>query len=233
MMNASIREKYWAFRGKYLVMERSPDYIIPKYFIHTVEPFFIYWFDRLRWTPNQVTILAASCMLFGILAMYFQAFFVSAFFICCYLIFDCVDGGLARYQKSFSELGKKLDMWADYIVQLSLLFVLLYTYDVPISFKIGFVVTFFLDYVAIQYYVMPYMRKQKLYRGKVKNWFFSKGIIPSYDIFWVYVTIMICNILHAPFLLFLIVIVGKNLDWLYRVFEVLRTKKMIKQKRWL
>ncbi|MED4730254.1 CDP-alcohol phosphatidyltransferase family protein [Aneurinibacillus migulanus] len=231
-MKNSIRDKYWTFRRKYLVMERTPDYVIPKYFIHMVEPFFIYWFNRIRWTPNQVTLLGAFSMVVGTVCMYFHAFYISALFFCFYLVLDCVDGGLARYQKSFSNFGKLLDRWTDSVLRLFLLFTLFYLYDVPLAFKIAFVITFALDYIIVLCYVVPYMRRQKLYRGKIKGWFFKRGIIPSYDIFWVYFTVIVCNILEQPFWMFLIIIVGKNLDWSYRLFEVLRTEKMIKQKRW-
>ncbi len=75
--------------------------------------------DIIKNIPNTCTILNAIC---GIIALFIavfhhsvQSYYISCLFIALGVLFDSIDGRLARRLKVSSPLGKELDSFADLI----------------------------------------------------------------------------------------------------------------------
>lgn len=139
-------------------------------------------------------------------------------------LLDCVDGNIARLTNRCTPLGAKLDKLVDQIVRATLFVSLAYLSTVTLWIKLLFLCTIYLDLYVVHSYVLPFLRKNKIIHSKWKKWFLSKGIIPAFDIFLVYILITVFAVLDQINILIYIVIVGKNLDWIYRVWECLKTK---------
>ncbi len=93
------------------------------YIIHPISGWLVPKFVALKITPNMVSITG---MIFGILAgvayFHYQTPYMAFMgFMCMILwhIMDGADGQLARLTKSYSEIGKILDGFCDYITFIS------------------------------------------------------------------------------------------------------------------
>ena len=84
---------------------------------------------RLRFTPNQITLISFAI---GLLSAYefsrgdFWSIFTGALLLQLSIIVDCVDGELARYTRRFSQLGAWLDAITDRIKEYLVFFGLAY-----------------------------------------------------------------------------------------------------------
>ncbi|WP_245546897.1 CDP-alcohol phosphatidyltransferase family protein [Evansella cellulosilytica] len=184
----------------------------------------------MRLTPNMVTVIAG---LFGIgagLSFIFEQWILGAILLQLHHLMDGADGNLARLTNRCSDFGAKLDQWVDQIVRLVLFVSITFVVDVPMWAKVLFVATIYIDVIVVHKFVLPFMRKYTIVRSKWKQWFFSRGIIPAFDIFLIYFLISLFAIINNLEMLVFIVIVGKNLDWLYRVWECLKSKYLYQVK---
>jgi phosphatidylglycerophosphate synthase len=78
--------------------------------------------------------------------------------ICLSLLIDCLDGGLARYQKSTSDKGALLDIVADHFVFFGVVFSLMITYITDRFFS-----TFYLMNYLLMIVLVMAMRANKLH----------------------------------------------------------------------
>jgi phosphatidylglycerophosphate synthase len=82
------------------------------------------FFSSFRVTPNQITFVS---MLFGISAGLLYSFgrasttLIAGILFLFANIFDCADGQLARMKKIYSDLGRLIDGFADYMTGLAVL----------------------------------------------------------------------------------------------------------------
>lgn len=221
----SVAAKYRAFRAKYIVqVRREHEYVANKYYAHVLDPFFTKLVYDLKMTPNMVTIVSGS---FGLLTC--------AFFLCgqwklaalslqLHYLFDCADGNLARLTRQTSTLGAKLDKTIDQLVRFGLFFSLAVVADTALWIRGVFFLTIYVDLLVVSFVITPFSRKHKLVRAPWKQWFLDRGIIPAFDIFMIYILISLCAWFGHLNVLIILVIVGKNADWLYRVWECCKTK---------
>ena len=95
---------------------------------------------RTDLTPNQITLIGGIFSFIGIF-FYQGNRFISTIFIVLYMIFDLVDGDVARYKKKFTKLGWWGDKMIDRIVESALLisFYLLFKGDINSQILILFV----------------------------------------------------------------------------------------------
>ncbi|WP_235599924.1 CDP-alcohol phosphatidyltransferase family protein [Alkalihalobacillus trypoxylicola] len=230
MLNKFI-EWYKSFKLKYVVQERRKhEYFINRYYAHLVDPFFTKLVYDLRFSPNMVTLISASMGIFAGVFFAFEYFIIGAFLVQLHHLFDGADGNLARLTNRCSNFGAMLDKYLDRVVRLVLLSSVLYITDVPIIIKILFVATLFFDLAIVHYFVLPFMKKYELVRAKWKQWCLNHGIIPAFDIFLIYFLLSVFGFLGRLDLFIYVIIIGKNIDWLYRVWECVKTKYYYKVK---
>lgn len=223
---------YRNFRGRYVVQQRRKhEYIMNRYYAHLIDPFFTKFVYDLKLSPNVVTIIAGFLGVGAGISFLLQEWILGAILLQLHHFMDGADGNLARLTNKVSNFGAKLDQIVDQIVRFVLFLSIAYVADVSIWLKVLFVLTIYLDIFIVHRFVLPFVQKYGLVRAKWKQWFLSKGIIPAFDIFLVYFLISIFAIVGNLELLVYIVIIGKNMDWLYRIWECLKTKYFLDKER--
>ena len=221
----NVISRYRSFKERYIVTERRRhEYFINRYYAHIIDPFFTKLVFDLKLTPNMVTILSFLIGTTAALSFATYHWVAGAILLQLHHFLDGADGNLARLTNRCTPFGAKLDKICDQILRLFLFVSIAWAVDVPIWVKAAFVGTIYLDVIVIQYYVVPFMKNHTLVRAPWKQWFLDRGIIPSFDIFTVYFLISVFALLGKLDILVYIVIVGKNLDWLYRVYECRKSK---------
>lgn len=219
---------YQKFKGKYVVKQRREhEYFINRYYAHLIDPFFTKIVYDLRLSPNFVTIISGSLGVGSGIAFLLDQWILAAILLQLHHLVDGADGNLARLTNQCSEFGAKLDQWVDQIVRFVLFVSIALVVDVPLFVKILFMATIYIDIVVIHRYVLPFAKKNGLHRARWKQWFLSKGIIPGFDIFFIYFLISLFAIIGELNILLYVVILGKNLDWIYRVWECVKTSKLM------
>lgn len=100
---------------------------IIEYFLNFFRKPFLVFFIFLRLKPNLITMLGSIC---GILGLYFLTYknhgYISILLIFLYLVFDMVDGDIARNFKITSKSGAFLDIFFDKIILAGLLIIFLF-----------------------------------------------------------------------------------------------------------
>jgi phosphatidylglycerophosphate synthase len=182
----------------------------------------------MKLSPNIVTVIAGLLGIGSAVSFIFEYWILGAILLQLHHFMDGADGNLARLTNNCSPLGAKLDKFFDQLVRVVLFFTLAIIVDVPTWAKIVFIVTIYWDLYIVHYYILPFMRRHQIVRSKWKEWFLSKGIIPGLDHFTIFFFISVGAILQRLDIVIYIVIIGKNIDWLYRVWECLKTKYLIK-----
>jgi len=218
-------KRYKIFFDSLNASNRTLDYITNLFYLYTIVPYVTLLFLKLKLSPNTATITSG---IFGTLAgllIYNGNLFMAGLLIIAHQILDIVDGNLARLTKTSSELGAKLDLHLDRVVRASLLLGILFGTDVGLIYKIAFVATILVDIIVVHKYVLPFMKKNPLVRAPWKKWFIDRGMIPSFDIFTMYFLLSIlCLVGNIDWFVY-VVIIGKNIDWMYRVWECIKTKR--------
>lgn len=224
-MFSSLISRYTRFRNRYVVQQRRQyEYVINKYYAHLIDPFFTKWVFDLKMSPNMVTIL---CGLVGVsagIAFLFQQWILGAILLQLHHFMDGADGNLARLTNRCTPFGAKLDKCSDQLVRFVLFSSLAYSVEVPLAVKIALPLTIYVDMWIIHAFVLPYARKQPLKRARWKQWFLDRGIIPGFDIFTIFFIISICALFGWMVVAVYLVILLKNIDWIYRAWECIKTK---------
>jgi hypothetical protein len=180
-------------------------------------------------TPNTVTALsflvgASAAISFGT-----YHWVTGAILLQLHHFLDGADGNLARLTSRCTPFGAKLDHYCDQILRLLLFVGIAWAVEMPLWAKVAFVGTIYLDLAVVHYYVLPFARSHELVRAPWKQWFLDRGIIPAFDIFTVYFLISVFALAGRLDILVYIVITGKNLDWIYRVYECQKTRLSFKK----
>lgn len=219
-----VLDKYIEIKRKYFVDHRRPEeYIINKFFGYLFSPILTMFFKKLNVTPNSITILSGIVGIAASFNIVLNNYILASFFLIFHYLLDCTDGNLARLTNQSTDFGAKLDRFVDQIVRFTTFVAVAWVVDFPIWIKTLFVITIYIDVIIIHVFVLPFTKKHKLIRSKWKKWFLSKGIIPAFDIFLIYFLISFFLLINKLEILILIIIIGKNFDWIYRVWECIRT----------
>lgn len=87
-------------------------------------------FEKLKntsFSANNITVLGATLGLFGSIILFFSESFHIKFIAFCmvylYLVFDFIDGDLARYKNQISNKGYFLDIFFDKIIFIALIII--------------------------------------------------------------------------------------------------------------
>lgn len=84
--------------------------------------YFAFYLDKLRLTPNQITLIFISVGLLSAVLLGFGYIFFSYLLWRLHIILDIADGNVARKQKLFSDLGPLLDKIGHHLIYPSTVF---------------------------------------------------------------------------------------------------------------
>ena len=120
---------------------------------------------RTDFTPNQITLVGGVFALLGII-FYQDNRFISTILVVLYMIFDLVDGDIARQKKMFSKLGWWGDKMVDRVVESALLISFYISFDGDT--KNQFLILFVFAYTFISQFSMEAIN-QVVRGNKEKN----------------------------------------------------------------
>lgn len=224
-------EKYHSFKNKYVVKKRREyEYITNRYYAHVIDPFFTKWAYDLKLHPNAVTILSGIVGMTSAIMFLTDHLIIAGSLLQVHYLLDGADGNLARLKNQCTSFGAQLDRYVDQFVRLALFLCIAIGTECPLWLKVLFIVTPYIDTLVVHFFVLPYIREYPVVRARWKQWFLERGILPAFDIFLVFVLISLFSFLNEMQMLMWVVIIGKNLDWIYRVWEVVRSKRKHKKK---
>jgi len=227
----NIIDKYNQFRAKYVIQQRrKEEYFFNKYYAHLIDPFFTKMAYDLNLKPNTVTILSGLIGVSSGLSFLYGYYSLAAILLQLHHVMDGADGNLARLTNQCTDFGAKLDKYTDQIVRFFLLLGIIVAAQAPIWINGLLILTFVFDFFIIHYFVLPFMRKQEIIRSKWKEWFLNRGIIPAFDIFTIYFIISLFALFQWIDILIYVLIIVKTIDWLYRVWECIKTWIILKRK---
>jgi len=216
----NVRERYSKFRSRYIVQQRRQhEYAINKYYAHLIDPFFTKIAYDLKLTPNTVTILSGMMGIGAAVSFYYHYFVVGAILLQIHHLLDGVDGNLARLMNRCTSFGAKLDKISDQVVRLVLFCSLSVSLDIALWAKWALPITIFVDLFVVHCFILPHARKYHLHRAKWKKWFLDRGIIPGLDIFTIFFIISCSALLGVLGNCIYFIIIVKNIDWMYRLYE--------------
>jgi phosphatidylglycerophosphate synthase len=230
-MLTNLWHKYTRFRGKYIIQQRRQyEYAVNRYYAHLIDPFFTKWVYDLKMSPNMVTILNGLIGIGAGISFLFQQWVLGAVFLQLHHFLDGADGNLARLTNRCTPLGAKLDQLSDQIVRLVVFVSLAISVDVALWAKLALPLTIFFDVWVIHKVVIPFFKKHTLIRARWKQWFLNRGIIPGIDIFTIFLILSVSAVLGWIAYAVYVIIILKNLDWMYRIWECIKTSYKNKNK---
>lgn len=230
-MLRNLAAHYERFRKKIVVQQRRPqEYIVNRYYAHLIDPFFTKLAYDLRMSPNAVTILAGLVGVASGFLFLMKYWAIGAILLQLHHLLDGADGNLARLTGRITPMGAKLDRICDQLVRLVVFVGVAIGADVPLWAKILLPLTIYVDVLVVHAFVLPFARKHTLIRSRWKQWFLDRGIIPGFDIFTVFFVLSLFALMNKIHLAVYLIIVLKNLDWLYRVWECIKTAIYFRRK---
>ena len=106
---------------------RENDGFFSTFFLRKISRLITYSLVETRITPNAITLFS---IVLGFSAAYSAAskfYLLGGFLLLLSLIFDCVDGEVARYKDVFSPFGAWLDALSDRVKEFVYIFALLWS----------------------------------------------------------------------------------------------------------
>lgn len=226
-MIVKLIKRYKTFKNKYVVQERRKyEYIVNRYYAHMIDPFFTKLVYDLGLSPNMVTIISCFTGICSGLAFFYNYWILGAFLLQLHHFLDGADGNLARLTGKCTPFGAKLDKISDQVVRFVVFIAVATVVNTPVWAKVLFMITIYLDLAIVHFFVAPFTKQNSLIRSRWKEWFLEKGIIPGFDIFTVFFLISVFSVIGRLETVVYLVIIFKNLDWLYRVWECWRTSRI-------
>ncbi|URM33467.1 CDP-alcohol phosphatidyltransferase family protein [Cytobacillus firmus] len=225
-------EWYRQFKRRYIVQQRRQhEYAINRYYAHLIDPFFTKIVYDLKMSPNMVTIIATVIGVSAAVSIIEDKLILAAILLQLWHYMDGSDGNLARLTNRCTSFGAKLDVFSDQTVRFTVFMAIVFSVDVSLLIKILFVLTLYVDVLVIHSYVLPFMRKYTVVRATWKQWFLDRGIIPGLDMLTVFFVFSVCAIFNRLDIGVYFFVIFKNIDWMYRVWECLKSKYIYKVSR--
>ena len=202
-------------------MKRKDNYWWERTLVLWGKPF-IKFLIRTPITPNMVTVFNLMVIFPAICVMaLLQRYYLLALFVQVYMFLDVVDGNLARNKNMKSELGRKLDIFAD-----TLFFTVGYFFiglGLNLSiFQILFAILVQQIYgMTATYYIVPKLRnKEHFEHTKLKKFFMSKDILFGMDATLETLITSIMLLMPIRKYLFIVCPILWILDLIYRLVEL-------------
>lgn len=224
----ALTARYWDFYDRYVVsVRRNPEYAVNRYYAHLVDPFLTKWAYDLHLSPNAVTTLALAAGLATAVCLLAGAQLGAAILLQLHHLLDGADGNLARLTQRCTPGGARYDQISDRIVRVAVFSSVAWVADVSSSWRIGFLGILILDYLVVQYYIVPFMTRVELDRARWKAWFLDRGIIPGFDHFTLFFLISVFAALGRLEILVVVATLLKTLDLAYRLWECARSQPLL------
>lgn len=203
-------------------LKRKEMYIIEKIF---TEKLVFPIVKSIKWrfiTPNKITIfnLLLASLNIIVLAMGHLEI-ISAILIQIYLLFDILDGNLARYTGRCTKLGAKLDNFGDRVIYNGII-VAIGLNRIPLFLLIMVLLVHNLHGALATYYIVPNIKKiKKFKRYGIKKFLMDKGIIFGMDLTLLDFIISISIITKLIYFSFTVILFLYVFDIIYRLFELM------------
>ena len=203
------------------IMKRSQNYFWERTLVEIVKKPVLF-LCKTPITPNMITFFnllvntTACCYL-----AYKKEYVLTAIFIQLYMMFDVMDGNLARNKKLCSNLGKKLDQISDFIFFTIFYLILGWNMDIPFWWAVCGVITQHIYGLVATYYIVPYIRKnQNFKRTHLKQFFYDRGVLFGMDA--TLQCLLSTILLLTPYrnYLYFVNMSFWILDLIYRIYEV-------------
>lgn len=172
-------------------------------------------------TPNQVTV---SSFVFGIMAALsfcFGQYVLGSLCIWVSILLDVCDGALARHKNMNTKFGARLDLYLNIFIWFLLPLGLYMGRKTPFHLLLAVWLTISFSYILSKR-LFPYTTKNTPKERPLNRFFIKRGLRFGFD--EIDMQLMISAL--APFLsvtaIFYIIIIGANLDWIYRTVEYKR-----------
>lgn len=171
---------YPEVRQRCLKLDENSKPFYCRYVTHTFSTLFCWAFQRLPFSPNQLTFLS---LVFAIISLPFflclsRPFYplIGAFFLELYYVFDAIDGQWARLKAQKSLTGAFFDYLINYAIQPPLLFAIAWgvhdSTQNPLDLALGFVAAF-----STLWLIVVWNLRQSVLYGDILN----KKVIPKSD----------------------------------------------------
>ena len=165
------------------IMKRKDNYWWEKTLVSIGKPLILF-LVKTPITPNMITIFNLI-VVFPIVCLtsFNQNYIALAIMIQIYAFFDVLDGNLARNKNMKSELGRKLDIFADTLFYtIGYFFIGIWMCEVEVWFVVfAIMVQQIYGWIAT-YYIVPQIRKLENFKHTpTKQFFINKGIIFGMD----------------------------------------------------
>lgn len=173
-------------------------------------------------TPNMVTVfnllIIFPLVCFANVKKYY---YLLALLVQVYMFLDVVDGNLARNKNMKSELGRKLDIFADTLFYTVGLFFIGCGLEMPIWCVLGWIVVQQIYGFTATYYIVPRIRKLEEFKHtKLKAFFIEKDILFGMDASLECLIISIFLLLPCRQLTVIICPILWLVDLVYRLYEL-------------
>lgn len=175
-------------------------------------------------TPNQITLLS---LLFGTISAILFSFGIYSFSIIAamilqlYMIFDCVDGEIAKIKSMTSRFGALLDVVSNRFVDVLVFFGIAYGLCVSTPDDIAWIVTFLAlsgSFMAGFYSVMhDHLYKDESVVDEIKNKAGKYHILFLYGGDANYLLILVGAILNQMLIALILIAIASNALWIVRL----------------
>jgi phosphatidylglycerophosphate synthase len=194
----------------------AADYLINRYYFRPVASRLVPIFAKTPVTPNQLTMLAFAAGLACVASFWTKHYLVGAVLIHAQMILDTCDGGLARYRGLVTEFGAKLDAILDTTLWFLIFLGLAFGAGVEFYWLIAVWLTLAI-HLLITRFLFPNVARNMPRRRWFNKWFYRRNLRFGFDEVLMLVAISFLAPLGLFSYIFWVAIIGRNLDWIYRL----------------
>lgn len=189
--------------------------------VHPFSTRITYLFARIGIAPNFVTYIGTIFSVACIWFFYHEQYAASFLSYAIRLILDYTDGSLARYTKTFSNFGAKLDLICDYIFYVPFWIVVCFKLEI-LTFILQLLLAASIYVIVIDYFVEPRLKTLSR-RASLKQFFINKGIILGFSPFGILeLWSIVFFAINIPTEYYTILPLLVSADLLYRVYEIIK-----------
>jgi phosphatidylglycerophosphate synthase len=202
------------------IIKRKEMYLIEKIYTYKLALPIVKYLANTFITPNMITILNLFLGLVSIILLLMNINLPVALLVQIYLLFDILDGNLARYAGKTSKFGAKLDNFCDRLCYNGFIFAAGYNRVITEVLIIALLLHNLHGIVAT-FYILPRIRKlKKVKRFGLKKVLMTKGIILGMDLSTLDFLLSVCIIINKLDIFVIVILVAYLVDILYRLVEL-------------
>lgn len=197
---------------------QEADYFFNRYYFRPVAARLVPSLARTPVTPNCLTILAFLVGLLCVYSFWVEKYWLGAILIHMQLILDTCDGGLARYKGMATRFGARLDATLDTVLWFLVPLGLASGAGIEINWLIAVWVTLAL-HLVITRFIFPNIARNVPEKRWFNRGFHERKLRFGFDEVLMLVIISLLALFGFILPIFAVIIIGRNLDWVYRLTE--------------